>query len=446
MASTLTTAAPVTTRNRIQSLDVLRGVALFGILLINITGFGLPHAYSDPTVYGGSEGINLWTWGTMTLLFEGTQRGIFSILFGAGFILLTSRLEAAGRTDAADIYYRRTIWLVIFGLIHSYLLLWTGEILFYYGVTALFLFPLRRLAPRAMLALALAGILVGAIWSAVDAWETVEILEKSQIAQAVQADGGELTSEQEDDLEAWTDIEESYKPDKATLTEDIEAHKGSYLDVLTHQAEDNAEDESWGIYRYFFDFFSMMLVGMALFKLGVLDLRRPARVYWVMVIAGYTVGLAINAYEMKILLQDEFSVIAFLNSDWTYDLGRMAMTVGHLGVLLLFCRSGWLGWLQRSLAAVGRMALSNYVSHSLICAFIFYGFGLGLYGDLQRYQLYYVVVAIWAFQLIASPLWLRYFRFGPLEWIWRWLTYLERPALRRRPADGGGPVQAAQPA
>ncbi|MCZ6746699.1 MAG: DUF418 domain-containing protein, partial [Acidobacteria bacterium] len=97
-------------------------------------------------------------------------------------------------------------------------------------------------------------------------------------------------------------------------------------------------------------------------------------------------------------------------------------------------------------AAVGRMALSNYVSHSLICAFIFYGFGLGLYGDLQRYQLYYVVVAIWAFQLIASPLWLRYFRFGPLDWIWRWLTYLERPVLRRRPAGGGGPVQAAQPA
>ena len=116
----MTLAEPVRSRERIHSLDVIRGVALFGILLMNITMFGMPTAaYTDPTVWGGANDANLWTWITTTMLFEGTQRGIFSILFGAGVILLTSRLEAGGRSDVADIYYRRLIWLVLFGVIHS---------------------------------------------------------------------------------------------------------------------------------------------------------------------------------------------------------------------------------------------------------------------------------------------------------------------------------------
>lgn len=111
-----------------------------------------------------------------------------------------------------------------------------------------------------------------------------------------------------------------------------------------------------------------------------------------------------NYYELRIVIDGQFSILALLRALWTYDLGRLAMTIGHLGALLLFCRSGWLPWLQRSLAAVGQMALSNYASHSLICAFVFYGFGLGWYGYLERHQLYYVVFSIWIVQLIISPL------------------------------------------
>jgi uncharacterized protein len=155
-----------------------------------------------------------------------------------------------------------------------------------------------------------------------------------------------------------------------------------------------------------------------------------------MVLVGYPIGFAVNLYELDIVLEDNFSVLALLRASWTYDVGRLAMTAGHLGALLLFCRSGWLRWLQRGLAAVGRMALSSYISHSVICAFVFYGFGLGLYGQLERYELYYVVGAIWLFQLIVSPLWLKHYRFGPLEWLWRTLTYLERQPMRRR-ADAG---------
>ncbi len=366
------------------------------------------------------------------MFFEGTQRGLFSMLFGAGLILLTSRLEASGRIDAADIFFRRTLWLVVFGVIHSYLLLWTGEFLFYYGCAALFLYALRNLSPRAMLAMACGGLVIGALWNGLDSYNAAQNWEKATAAQAIATSGGTLTDDQRDDIDAWKKLEGEMKPDQLKLNQDLEAHRGSYADVVMYQAPINAHFQSWFNYRYFFDIFSMMLVGMALFRLGVLKLQSSNAAYWTMVLAGYAVGLAVNSYELRIVLDGDFSVLALMRSSWTYDLGRLAMTVGHLGALLLFCRSGWFSWLQRSLADVGQMALSNYVSHSIICAFVFYGFGFGLYGYLQRHQLYYVVGAIWLFQLIVSPIWLRHYRFGPFEWLWRSLTYLDKQPMRRK--------------
>jgi uncharacterized protein len=432
---------PVRGRDRIHSLDVIRGAALFGILLMNITMFGLPSAYFDPTVYGGATGANLWAWIIAQVGFEGTQRGLFSILFGAGLVLLTTRLEKAGRADAADIYYRRALWLVVFGLIHAYLILWVGEILYSYGLTALFLYPLRNLAPRTLLKAAAAVLVVVALWNVLDSYTATQKWEKATAAQAVVAGGGELTEEQQADVDAWEEFAGESKPDQKQLDANIEAHRGSYLDVLLFQAPTVAYFQSWYFYRFFFlDAFALMLVGMALFKLGVLTLQQPSRVYWTMLLVGYSAGLAVNLYELDIILDGEFSVLSLLRANWTYDVGRLGMTAGHVGALLLFCRSGWLAWLRRGLAAVGRMALTSYVSHSVICAFVFYGFGLALYGQLERHELYYVVGAIWLFQLVVSPIWLKHYRFGPLEWVWRWLTYLERPPLRRH--DRARPPEA----
>jgi uncharacterized protein len=374
----------------------------------------------------------LWSWIIAQVGFEGTQRALFSLLFGAGLVLLTTRLEKAGRADAADIYYRRALWLVVFGLIHAYLVLWTGEILYFYGVTALFLYPLRSLSARTLLQAAAGALVVSVLWNVLDSYNANQKWEKATAAQAIADGGGELTEEQQADVDAWKEFVTESKPDQKKLDADIEAHRGSYVDVFLFQAPLVVHHQSWFAYRYFFDAFALMLVGMALFKLGVLTLQQPSRVYWTMVLVGYAVGLAVNLYELEIILGGEFSVLSQLRANWTYDIGRLAMTAGHLGALLLFCRTGWLAWLQRGLAAVGRMALTSYVSHSVICAFVFYGFGLALYGQLERHELYYVVGAIWLFQLIVSPIWLKHYRFGPLEWVWRSLTYLERPPLRRR--------------
>ena len=138
--------APVSEQQRINSIDVLRGVALLGILLMNIVGMALPDpAYWDPSGYGGDAGWNLRVFFTTSLLFEGTMRGIFSMLFGAGVILFTARKEAEGAgLELANAWYKRTIWLIVFGLLHAYILIWPGEILYFYGIVGMFIFPVRH--------------------------------------------------------------------------------------------------------------------------------------------------------------------------------------------------------------------------------------------------------------------------------------------------------------
>jgi len=205
------------------------------------------------------------------------------------------------------------------------------------------------------------------------------------------------------------------------------------LHALRYLAPINTFAETWFMYRWFFDVFAMMLIGMALFRWGVLTLDRPAGLYVAMIVVGYGVGLAIRIWQVRWIIDHQFSAIAFAQANVTYDLGRLPMTMGHLGALLLFVRSGALAWFRRSLAAVGQMALTSYLTHSLVCCFLF--IGLGLYGQLARHQLYYLVFSIWAAQLAISPIWLSHFRFGPVEWLWRYLTYLKRPPFRRASAE-----------
>jgi uncharacterized protein len=426
-------AGPVTSASRIATLDTIRGVALFGILLVNITAFGLPDAYFDPSNSGGSEGAPLYAWLTTQLFFEGTQRSLFALLFGAGVILLTSRMEARGAgIEVADIYYRRNIWLVIFGMVHAYVLLWDGDILYQYGIVALFLFPLRRALPRTLFALGAGALLISFAWLLADYVEMRDIAAASEEAWVVVDVGGEPTDEQLNTIEAWEEELEEAKPDEEQLQEAIDERTGSYWTFMKANASEVAEIQSWDLYRYIFlDVFAMMVFGMALFKLGLLTERLPLTIYWLMILVGYGVGLTANVYEARTILEADFGVVAFAKANVTYDVGRVGVTVGHLGLLLLWCHSGLTGWLKTRLAAVGRMALTNYVMHSVICLLVFSGIGLGLYGRLQRHELYVVVAGICLLQLIVSPIWLRHYRFGPLEWVWRSLTYQKKLDFRQ---------------
>ncbi|TAH09565.1 MAG: DUF418 domain-containing protein [Sphingobacteriia bacterium] len=409
----------------------MRGFVLCGILLMNITGFGLYGSYSNPTVSGGSTGWDLYTWITTNMVFEGTMRALFSLLFGVGTYIILDRLtKSHAGIKAADIYFRRLMWMIVFGLIHGYLLLWTGEILFDYAIMGMLLYSFRNLAPKTLVWIALLFFCIGAFWTYTEYKEDQKLVADVAIAKTYTAQGKELTKELKAATARWEKIEEKKSP-KAVAEANEKMRKG-YFSLVAHLAPYNKETDTIWVYRFdLWDVLSMMLLGIAFYKWNLFSGQKSYRFYGLMVLFGYAIGLSTNYYEVTSLMNDNFSFLAFSKANITYDLGRVPMAIGHIGLIMIFTKLPILGWLKLRLAAVGKMALSNYIMHSLICMIIFTGVGFGLFGKLHRHELYYIVFAIWIFQLILSPIWLTYFHFGPMEWLWRRLSYQYKPPFRK---------------
>jgi uncharacterized protein len=424
--------APIKTTDRIQSLDVMRGIVLFGILLMNINGMGLARAYEDPTVSGGATGWDLYTWITTNMFFEGTMRALFSLLFGVGMFILLDRLEKKGAgINAANIYFRRLTWMLVFGLIHGYLLLWTGEILYSYALMGFLVFSFRNLAPKKLIIVAAFLFSAGAVWNYFDYKKDVKLVDQVALVKTYEAAGKPLTKELKEAGEKWQKREGDRSP--AAIEEYNTNMRKGYFHVVAFLAAKNMHSDKFYPYRYDpFDVLSMMLLGIALYKLNVLSANKPYRFYIIMALIGYSIGLCVNYYEVTTIMNSNFSLLGFSKSYLTYDLGRVPVAMGHIAIIMLLCKLPVLQWLKSRLAAVGKMALTNYIMHSVIALFFFTGAGLGMFGKLQRHELLYVVFSIWIVQLILSPIWLKYFQFGPIEWIWRNLSYQKIHALRKR--------------
>jgi uncharacterized protein len=419
---------PVGGGERVASIDVLRGFALLGIFVINIWGFGLPDgAESDPTVWGGFTGRNFAAWLVCHLLFEQKMMSIFSMLFGAGLVLMGERSDARG-APLAGVYYRRVLWLLVFGLAHAYLL-WDGDILVSYALCGLILYPFRRLRPRTQIALGLCVFLLA--------------------VPVNMAAGLAARRAQETALPPLLDFivqPDSRDPEK--VRKDVELHQnGSYLTLLKNRAANNVWEQTVGFVSWAGPRAGgLMLLGMGLMQLGIFSAGRPLRFYLLLAALGYGLGLPVVAWGVYEQLAHQFEPIyqSLAGGHFNY-LGSLLVALGHVGVVVAVCKAGRLRWLTARLAAVGRMALSNYLMQTLIATTLFEGWGLGWFGRLDRFQLLGVVLSVWVLQLTVSPLWLRYFRFGPMEWLWRSLTYRRLYPLRVRgasaacrPADAGG--------
>src|SRR4051794_40455475 len=334
------------------------------------------------------------------------MRGVFTLLFGAGALLFLQRHSARhSGLLPADLYFRRTMWLIVFGLVNAYALLWSGDILYYYGVVGLLLFVFRNVAPR-KLVIASAVIMILQTAVTVVEWrgyrETVIAAEEAQQARST---GKALTEAQSEALDTLVRTNEEFKPSRDELEKIVSRMRQSYRGAFGVVAP-----ESWHFETSFFfqhgllESLGMMLLGMALLKYGVLTGAASRGVYATMLLVGYALGLAVNLFETTNLIRDDFSVEALVTSYLTYDLGRIPMTLGHVGLIGLLYRMSALSGAMRTFSAVGQMALTNYLTQSLICMFLFTGAGLALYGHLGRHELYYVVAAIWIVQLIWSPL------------------------------------------
>jgi uncharacterized protein len=168
-----------------------------------------------------------------------------------------------------------------------------------------------------------------------------------------------------------------------------------------------------------------MFIGMAFFKLGILTGESPTSIYIWLSGIGLTFGLWLMHSRLQISIQNGFNAYEFTKDIFfdPFEPGRLLRSLGIYGIIMLLYKSGLFNWLFFIMKAPGQMAFTNYLMQSVICAAIFYGIGFGLYGKLPRIEVYGVVGLIWIFQIIFSHIWLRYFRFGPLEWLWRSLTY-----------------------
>lgn len=426
-------AQPVAEHARIDSLDSLRGLAVLGILLLNIIGFGLPMAYEDPTVYGGSTGADFGVWLATSLLFEGTMRGLFTLLFGAGIILFTSRVEVTRPSDAADLHVRRMLWLILFGFVNSHLLLFRGDILYEYGITGLVLYAFRRTAPQKLVVLAILLFVGLTMRGAVDYHSLTTLQATAAAAQDAQLAGRDLTPLQAEALDDWREELSHMKPSQQDLQEEIDAIRGGFATAFGVVTDDIFQWRTSFFYQYgFFEDLATMMLGMALFMTGGLQGRWSRSQYTWLLLGGYGVGVLVNALEAWALVGSNFDpMVNTFNWLVSYELGRVPTTLGHISLVMLVWKSGWFAGAMQRLAAVGRMAFTNYLTQSVICLFLFTGVGLGLFGQLARHELYYVVAGIWLLQLLWSPWWLARYHYGPFEWLWRALTYRQRPALRR---------------
>jgi len=381
---------PTPPSERIVSLDVLRGVALLGILLVNVQLFSMPElTLVDPTLYGDLTGANYWVWVSIHVLVEGKFITLFTFLFGAGVVLFTE-----GERSRWGRFKRRSAWLVVFGAAHAYLL-WYGDILFVYGVCAFVVGTLRHRPTGQLVAI---GAALYAVPSVVE------------VSSAVSAGPAGV-------VDIWS-------PAEAAIRAEVDAYRGGWLAQMDHRAPASFRRQTAGLLSYSgWRVSGAMLFGMALFRSGVLTGDSRRRTYLWLVSTGGTVGIAAAIAGVVYVQANDWSAAATLFWRQFNYWGALPLAAAYAGAVALYCRWRPDGIETAALAAVGRTALSNYVLQTVLATSVFYGHGLGLFGSVSRTAALGVVVAIWAVQIPLSVLWLRYARYGPLEWLWRVLTY-----------------------
>lgn len=431
---------PIEPGRRVASLDILRGFGLLGILLLNIYDFASPSRLFDvpsglprPAFVGWHAPLDhaiLWlTW----LLAEGKMRSIFSMLFGAGVVLLTDRITKDDRAaHVASIFYRRNLWLLVIGLCHGYLI-WSGDILVDYSLLAmLVLYFLRRLKARTLL---IAGF---AVWVG---FGTVGFLHGFEVSKTLRADAALRAAKAAGPLATTaqkTIIADAAKEEKSalpTMKEDIQSNHRSYWEGRKARLHGESGFLLVKLNGLYLSYLGSMIVGMGLYKTGFLTNRRSASEYVATMIVGYAISFPFVAMGLWHLQRSGFTAAAQARWLWEpYCVQVAAGTLGDLSLLLLLIRIKVFQPIFAPVAAVGRTAISNYVLTSLLCKWIFSWGPWKLYGQLEYYQWYCVVIAIWCLNLLFSSLWLRAFAFGPLEWLWRSLTYWKMQPFRARSA------------
>ncbi len=443
----LAVTTPVPLKDRIFSLDVIRGVALLGILLINIEDFAAPEALHDIPIgtpiaafFGPHAQLHLIILMLKWVFAEGKMNFLFCMLFGAGVVLMTTRAERRGTgQQIADIYLRRNLWLALFGFLHG-IFIWWGDVLFDYGlVGVLMLYPCRKLKAKTFFIIGTC-ISIPLVTIVLFFWlgsaNDFNLSRQAAVADARERAGQPLRPEQKQAQREWTARVNSQKVTQQSIDAAMAAADESYLAGVIHRVENYLGSRA-ALTHFFYGINALgaILIGMGLFKFGFLTAEKSYATYIWTAALGFLVAAPLYVIGIWKAYTSAFSVLAF--DKWIclpYFLNREAGGLAVLSMILLVIKSGVFRTFQSMLAAVGRTALSNYLLTSILCQFLFRWGPWKLYGKLEYYQYNYVVLVVWVINLIGSTLWLRAFRFGPMEWVWRSLTYLKLQPVRINPS------------
>ena len=418
-------AAQVTQRAagaRIDSLDVLRGFAILGILVMNIQMFSMVNvAYMNPTLAGPMQGPDYWIWLVSHIAFENKFLAIFAALFGAGIVLMAERAELAG-DRAAYRHMRRMGVLALIGGAHAYLI-WHGDILLVYAVMGMIAFAFRHLPIGKLMAVAACLYLVPLLISIV------------------------LTIVFFNLPDAYYKLLETqyWQPVSPTFTLVEAAYRGDWMQQMQARFHDASTFHIWLLpLKHGWHVLALMLAGMAAYRSGLLTGAWSNRAYAWTALLGLVVGLplVLAGVWFNQATGWEMATSLFLGAEFNHIAAPFIATAWICGMILLL-RSGWLARVIDALRNVGRTALSCYLLTSVVCTSIFYGYGLGLFGQLGRSEQLAVVLFVWVILVGFASLWLQFFRMGPMEWLWRWGASGRRARMLRSeriPPSGAGPA------
>lgn len=426
----------VSLNNRNYNLDVMRGVAVLGILLMNIVGFaGNEFLIVLNDAIAHKLTLNGFIFNSANVVLNGKMRGLFTLLFGAGLILFI-RNKQDNSIQVADAYFRRMMWLLLFGLADSYLLLWSGDVLYEYALCGLFLFAFRNIRVRYMLCISFLCI---ALFTYNSSKNYTKYRAKSVVYKQTEQllkEGKPLTEEQKKIREAFQTILGMHIPMskkrmeefKKEYAEELTVHRSGYVEIFDKHSEEVFETQTVGFYTGFFESFGMILLGMALFKLGFFEYRFKLNTYRLLTFIGIPLGWAIMIFSLKV--QAKTVEELWYTYSWRpcsalcFEIpGKVLLTISYASAIMLLCRLNFIKPFLNLLSNTGRMALTNYIMQTVLCSFYFFGFGLGHYGEYDATELFIFVCCIWLLQITYSNIWLHYYKMGPLEWLWKRLTY-----------------------
>ncbi|MEM9827144.1 MAG: DUF418 domain-containing protein [Planctomycetota bacterium] len=395
-----TSLTPTATNERFVLMDVVRGFAVLGILVMNITAFALPMAaYQNPNAMGVLAGAEYMAWWITEVFANCKFISLFSLLFGAGIALMAERISARGGRPFI-LHLRRMAGLLLIGLIHAYGF-WYGDILVTYAICGVLCFVARDWSPPWLIAIGMAVLSV--TWILVVLFSlTVPFWPPGSIQQ----------------------VADQWAPPADHLQAEIDAYRGSWLDQSAYRVPMSLKMQLvvlpvatlWRVC-------GLILIGMALFKSRfILGGWRPP-VYPLVAVGGIAFGLAGTLLGISLREANDSATFAMFLGLLPNDIASIPMAIGYAALLQCLLLGPLGGVVAGILAPVGRMAMTNYLGQTLICTTLFYGHGLGGFGRLDRIELWVVVLAIWVFQIAFSIAWLTHFKQGPVEAFWRRMTY-----------------------